>query len=175
MLLALDFPVTVIKYPNKSNLREKGFILSRRLRYGPPRQQRLGAAGHTPSSIKMQRLMNSVLIQLSAFHTLRNLSLEMVPPTEGRSSHLSQSNQDNLPLTTSSSSESRVRWQFPVTGTAFCRRAESSAMMEMFCLLFRCGTEPLAVLSLKLWLVLLRNWSVYLIFSYFSFQITACG
>lgn len=49
----ISFPITVVKYPDKCHLKEKGLVLPRSVRYSPIvagkiREQELEAAGHVP-------------------------------------------------------------------------------------------------------------------------------
>lgn len=66
MCVLASFPVAVIKYSNKSNLREERFVSVHSSRIWPvvmekQRQQELEAAAHTTSTVRKQLLLSSLL------------------------------------------------------------------------------------------------------------------
>lgn len=85
------FSVAGIKWPDKSNLKERRLALAHSSRYitvGESRQEGFGPAGHTASKSGCREWWMHVAAQL------QDLSQGRVPATEGRSSQLNQCNKD---------------------------------------------------------------------------------
>lgn len=83
--ILVSFHITVIKYPDGSNLREKGLVLAHRpLLAGKSQQQELVTTDHITSTVKKQGEMKAGAQLASSFHIAHGV----VPHTVSKSAHL---------------------------------------------------------------------------------------